>query len=205
MKKKRYDLKKGSLRAASSIDTDMLINRKYEGITFEEDILGCSFDNCEFINCVFKGKMKNTTFFNVRFYKCELSNIMLLNNGIHYCLFENCHMVGVNYLHTKIKNSEFKNSQMKISQFSGVQFVNLDFNDCNFNDNNINDCIFEEAIEFNNCNMAELEVHNSRLNEVDVSSSNIEGLKTDVKNVQGMKVSEVQAIGLIDLLGIVIK
>lgn len=203
--KNRYKESDFNLDDIKILDEDLYVHKRFKDIEFNDDLIGISFDDCEFINCTFKGKVKNCSFFNVKFYKCEISNIMFINNGIHYTLFDTCHLVGINFIDSKIKNSEFVNSHMRFGSLSTTELKEVDFKECNMMEFRFFDISFEKNILFDNCNLEDLEVSGTSLKDVDVRSSNIDGIRVSVNDVKGLIVTEVQAISLIYLLGIVIK
>ena len=60
-------------------------------------------------------------------------------------------------------------------------------------------------VEFENCNLFSSNFFNTKLQGIDFTSSNIEGIIVDIPNIKGAIVSELQAIDLAKLLGIIIK
>lgn len=203
--KKRYEKDKALLDNAFNLDDDIIVNKKFIDIEFNDDIIGISFDNCEFINCTFKSIVKGSTFFNCLFDKCEMSNILIVESGIHMCLFKNSHNVGTRYIDCKIRNSEFNNSHMKFSIISSVTFDSVDFIECNIEQGSFSDTKFIKEIIFDNCNLIDSEFYDTHLKGVDVSNSKIEGISVNPNDIKGLIVNEAQAIDLIYLLGIVIK
>ena len=201
----RYKDLKMILEEEKEINDDILVNKRFTDVVFDKNIVGVSFDNCEFVNCIFKCPIKRSTFLNCKFYKCEMSNIIIERIGFHSCLFDNNHAVGTNYIDNMFKNTIFSNSHMKLSIFSGSTFKSVDIVETNISQSNISSCSFESEVVFDQCDAIELEVLGSSLSGVDVSTSKIEGLVISPEGVKGLIVTEVQAIDLISLLGVVIK
>lgn len=203
--KVRYKDYKMILEEATLIDDDIMLNKRFNNVTFKKNIIGTSFDNCEFINCTFECQIKRATFFNCKFEKCEMSNIIFEDVGIHSSLYDGIHAVGTNYINCKIKNTIFNNCHMKLSIFSGVTFKSVDIVESNMSQSNIAATFFQSEVLFDHSLLVESEVFGSSLMGVDVTTSNIEGLIISPQDVKGMIVTEAQAIDLINLLGVVIK
>ena len=204
MKKKNRYRENVNLIESTEIEDTIVTYKYFKNVTFNYIMDSISFDNCVFENCTFKANIKNCTFFNTKFHKCEMSNIMIMNTGIHSCLFDESHMVGINYVDTLLKNTDFLTCHMKLSLLDGVKIKDVSFKDSNMSSSSWTNVSLDND-EFDNIDFRKIEIINTPMNGVDISNCNIDGICILPENVKGMIVSEVQAIELINILGIVIK
>lgn len=193
-----------NLEETTSIDDTIISNKFFNGITFEEEIHNVSFDNCVFENCHFAGNLDRCVFFNSRFTKCEMSNIIVMFSGIHSCLFNNSNMVGINICDSKIGKTLFRDNNMRYLTVSSTNFEKSTLRDNNMVEGRLDQVLFNVvALEKND--FTKMEFIGTMMKGIDVSSCKIDGISIAPECVRGMIVDEVQAIELISILGIIIK
>lgn len=202
-KPNRYE-EPSNLQVSMDLEDSIITYKYFKDIKITYPLRGISFDNCVFENCTFVADIKNCTFFNTKFSKCEMSNIMFMSVGFHSCLIEKCHMVGINYVDTKIKNTDILGNHMKLSILSHTYLDKCIFKDINMSSSSFDGVYFDENT-FEEVDMREAEIYNTDMAGVDITGCNIDGIKIQPDNVRGMIVNEVQAIELINILGVVIK
>lgn len=189
------------LEEATTVEDSIVLNKHFKDIIFDEKIEGVSFEDCKFENCTFLKPLIKCIFFNTKFTKCEMSNIILNSANIHTCLFEHCHMVGINYILCSIQFTKIINSHMKLSSHHDTLLKK-----CKIEDSNLSSSIYQGVRFFENeleqLDLRDSEFIHTKLDGVDISNCNIEGMLIDPNDIRGMIATEVQAIELISLLGI---
>lgn len=180
---------------------DLLI--KNQSITFQ--IEGIEFNGCKFINVDFsKYPLKNISFIDCIFEKCNLYGSSFIEKGINRTKFDRCNMVGCDFiscnfndviiLNSKCDYINFSDSKMKHFMIQDTvvkegRFVSVKLNDINFNN-----------VDFSNC-----EFLNTKLKGIDFSNCDINNISVSSNDIKGIIVNETQAIMLVSLLGIIIK
>lgn len=176
---------------------------KFTKITIDEELNNVSFDNCVFEECTFLGNMEKCTFYNCRFYKCEFSNIKMVSASIHSVLFEQCHMIGLDFIDSFIRYGEFKDNNMRYTMFSATKLLDSKMQDNNMQNGTFASMEFKE-IEFINNDFSNIEVIDTSMMGINIASNKIDGIKIQPELVRGMIVTEVQAIELISILGVIL-
>ena len=167
-----------------------------------EDI---EFNGCKFINVDFsKYPLKNISFIDCIFEKCNLYGSSFIEKGINRTKFDRCNMVGCDFiscnfndviiLNSKCDYINFSDSKMKHFMIQDTvvkegRFVSVKLNDINFNN-----------VDFSNC-----EFLNTKLQGIDFSNCDINNISVSSNDIKGIIVNETQAIMLVSLLGIIIK
>lgn len=199
-----YFVEPNSLEEVEYIDDRLVSNKIFKNITFSEELNNISFDNCVFEGCKFLGNLNKCVFFNVRFTKCEISNIIIMFSGIHSCLFNLCNMIGVNICDSKINKSELRENNMRYASMSSTSLDKTKMNDNNIVDGRLDQVSFGEMVLEKN-DFSRMEIIGTLMKDVDISSCKIEEISVSPEMVRGMIVNEVQAIELVSILGIIIK
>lgn len=202
--KSSYFVEPDNLEEANIIGDTLVSNKIFKNVTFEEEIQNISFDNCVFEGCKFLANLNKCVFFNVRFTKCDFSNIIILLSGIHSSLFITCNMIGTNICDSKIKKCELKDNNMRYAMMSSVTLDNTKLIENNMVDGRF-DQVMISNIELVKNDFSRMEIIRTPMNGVDVTSSKIDELRISSDMVNGMIVNEVQAIELVSILGIIIK
>ena len=186
-------------------EDDIVIYKRFNDVTFSDEIKFFSFDNVEFINCKFEGNIKNSVFHILKFEKCEMSNITLEKCGIQKCFFDGCHMIGISFLDSNIKNSDFVNSNMMMCNISGVTLKLDIFENVKMTSATITNLSFDDLI-LNEVDLSESEFYKTSLSGLDLTNSTINGIVLESMDLlRGVIVNELQALDFINLLGIIIK
>lgn len=199
-----YFLEPSNLEDADSINDTLVSNKLFTGVIFKEELHNISFDNCVFEGCKFLASLDKCVFFNVRFTKCDFSNIIIMFSGIHSSLFASCNMIGTNICDSKIKKCELKDNNMRYITMSSVDLNNSKLIENNMVDGRLDQVMISE-VELVKNDFSRMEIIGSPMKGVDVTSSKIDELRIAPEMVKGMIVNEVQAIELVSILGIVIK
>lgn len=189
---------------ATQIDDTMLVRKHFKGVVFDQKIRSISFDSCLFEECTFTENVEKCVFINTKFKKCDFSNIMIVETGIHSCLFNLCRMIGTNICDSKLAYSDFLENNMRYISLSETALDNTIIKDSMLADGSM-DKLDLKDIEFDNNDFSKMEIRNTFMKGVDLSSSKIEELRISPECIYGMIVNQIQAIELISILGIVIK
>ncbi|MDE5631113.1 MAG: pentapeptide repeat-containing protein [Bacilli bacterium] len=190
------------LSDAYDVDTSNDFNR-YVNVTFDKELNNVSFDNCVFEECTFLGGMDKCTFYNCRFYKCEFSNLKVVSASLHSVLFDQCHMIGIDFIDCFIKYTEYKENNMRYGMFSSTKLLNTTLNNNNMQNGTFASIEFKD-IEFINNDFSGIEVMDTPMMGINIASNKIDGIKISPSLVRGMIVTEVQAIELISILGVIL-
>lgn len=176
---------------------------KYTKFIFNEELVNVSFDNCVFEECTFLGNMERCTFYNCRFHKCEFSNIKIVSASIHSVLFEQCHMIGLDFVENFIKYTELKENNIRYGMFSSTKLINTSMKENNMQNGTFASMEFKD-IEFINNDFSGIEIVDTPMMGINIASNKIDGIKIQPELVRGMIVTEVQAIELISILGVIL-
>ncbi len=191
------------IESAKTLDNETITYKRFSDQTFSQEISNITFENCLFENCQFVGSIKNCTFYNVRFTKCDMANCLIERCGFHATLLEQDRMIGINIVDTIFKNVDILNSLMRLANFSSVTM-----NDVVLKDTNLTQSYFDSLtfihLNLENVDLSRSEFVNTPLKNLDVRSSVISEIIVDPQMVKGMIVTEVEAIELIDILELTI-
>lgn len=147
---------------------------------------------------------EGSSFVNIVFESCDLSNAKIGSSSIHQILFKNCKLIGTDFSESSIQNVIFDTCDMSYSNFSLSKMRLVQIKDCkvmgsSFNDVKMQNMILEESI------FTECEFLHTSLKNIDFSGCSIEGMKTSYEDIRGIIVDERGALAVATLLGIEIR
>lgn len=169
------------------------------------NLYGYDIEKCIIRNTVLtQSDFSKASITDVVFYNCDLSNCNFSEANLVRVEFVNCKLVGSKFINSLLYNvymSECVNKYINLSESS--------IRDCRFVICNLSNS-YIESVEFKNtsfseCNLIGAQLFKTKLNKIDFSDSIIEGIVISPDDLKGVIVSEMQALDLSRLLGLVIK
>jgi len=132
------------------------VNETFKGLKLSEvDLMGRTFDDCEFSDCeFFDCSFRNAAFSECVFNNCNLSNISLTQTKIGEVLFVECKLVGLNFsgCNKLLFSIKLDKCIVQMCNFSGLKmndfsFAGSEFKDCDFYEVNLS------SADFTKCNL----------------------------------------------------
>lgn len=216
MKTKELDLNISDLEiiedfytlAIAAKDEDLDVENKYikDQVYSNEDFSELNFsdmifENCRFLECSFR----KSGFVDVLFKSCDFSNSDF-NEGyfsrVHFILSKG---VGADFFKSIIKDTLIKDSNFKYANFDLTSFDYVILNENDFTNAGFSECKIRK-LDINLCKFVMTNFFKTSLKGLDFSDSFIDGiiLSDNFSEIKGAKVSEMQAMELAKLLGIII-
>lgn len=161
--------------------TVRFVNVQFEAIDLEEGYFrDVVFEKCQFVNAVFS----RAIFKQVTFNQCRLNGALFNDSKLEHVLFDDCIMDLCSFGFSSLKVCEFQKSRL-----SEADFLELKWTD----------------ILFRECLLDESRFTRTSLNGVDISSSTFDALTVELEALKGAIVSQSQALGFLNLLGMEIR
>lgn len=188
------------------IDTDKIANKIIENkIISDKKDVGFTMDACVFKNVVFENcEFRNCDLIDVKFEKCNLSNVSFSGGTIHRTEFVNCKLVGARFDDTGIKDVLFENILGKYINFSYSKIKGM-----NVVDSNLHGATFQavrkEKLAFKDTDLRESFFNKTPLAKMDLSTCDITNIDVEIDYIRGAEVTAIQALDLTRLMGLVIK
>jgi uncharacterized protein YjbI with pentapeptide repeats len=181
---------------------------KYRDFIFNEPTFEArfveEFNGCQFNRVRFSGDLKKVKFIDCLFLNCDLSNVELSQSLFHRVKFDQCKGTGSVFRKSKFKFTEFSKSQFSITDFSESIFESVKMTECNFTEGAFQSCRQSDfktsLVDFSLADFTE-----TSLSKMDLSGCNINGLRLSPQHLKGLMVDSLQAIALVQLLGIHVK
>ncbi len=171
----------------------------YEGIEFEE---------CQFSDCDFSGvKFQNCNFVNCEFIHCNLSLINLSNSRLSGVTFRESKLIGIDW--TKATwpiyhldfGLRFERCILNDSSFFGLALNELTLDECKLHDVDFREGNFSRSA-MNYCDFTHSVFMRTNLQHADFCDSTGYAINVLENNVEGAKFSRLEALNLLECLGI---
>lgn len=177
---------------------------KNETLVFDEavtvDFKDCIFEKCKIIGI----KFEKSSFMNIKFISCDFSGTVFSNSLIRNTDFIRCKGAGSQFTDSIIDNTYIENSRFNLSSFFSTSFKKSCFFCVDFEQSQFIEC----KLNFFTCketSFIQSEFLRTSLASVDLTSCNIDGMRITPTDIRGATVTSLQACGLAQLLGIIIK
>lgn len=187
-----------------------LYEEELEGYYFEEDKVKTKKTRLD-VRDSFLRKIDFTSFegvkssfVNIIFENCDLSNANFEESTIHRITFKDCKLVGTNFLSSSIMDVSFLSCFMNYSNFNDSKMKNVKCKDCKIEEASFRNMKMKN-IELDACSFQKTEFLHTSLKDIDFSTSNIAGIKVGMQDIIGMQVNVTGALALTPLLQIEIK
>lgn len=164
-----------------------------------------SVQSCRFVGSVFSDfVLPKSSFVDVVFRNCDLSNADLSGCNFHRVEFVECKIVGTLFAEATFRDVAFLRCKGEYVNCSFGRFRSVRFEECCFRNGTFDSCKFEK-VEYAKCDLTMAEFHNTRLKGLSFADSvlrNIRVQETLSLELKGLKISALQAIDLVHLLGV---
>lgn len=191
------------------IEPDLLIENQVSGekIDLSDIEAGTVYKNCQIRSSYRLPKIKEAKFERCEFLTDDLNEIEILD-----CIFLNCNLSNISFRKAVVYRTIFEECKLLGNDFIGSKFSNVKFIDShlrylNLSDNNLKSIFFENSdltgaylqevrmkeVDFKRCNLNEVDFSDTNLNGIDLSSSDFESIIFTPTQVRGLKISASQA------------
>lgn len=183
------------------------IDQEFESKQFANNKMKeVSYDNCTFIRCDFSNTILSLCKFNdCSFEHCNLSMTQVTQSTLNNVTFKNCKILGVkfNQCHDFIFSVYFENSILDYSSFerrkmSKTKFINTSLKGVDFGYADLKQSIFS------NTNMSEAIFYNTNLLEADLSTAYNYIIDPSENNIKKARFSRDSLSGLLSKFDIII-
>lgn len=173
------------------------INQKFIDNDLRIDFTGCYFEKIDFSNV----NLNSFIFYDCIFVNCDFSNSNLDDGGIQKVKIDDSKFIGMYISSSNLNEVTFKNCNMNYFNLSDSKLEKINFisNDMSFNTFT---CLKLKNIIFEECKLVKLNIVDTNLKNINLSSCNIEGIKANLDDLKGSTLNSIQAIGLVQMLGI---
>lgn len=188
----------------SLIDTSYIDNYKIEDEKINlNKCIRCS--NTIFSKDIINiNNITSSTFEDVIFEQCDLSNVTFINCNFYRVIFKNCKMLGTSFIDCGFYNVKILESNCKLLNLSSNIFKCVLISSTNLTESNISNNKFN-LLELSYVNLCNSEIVNTKLSGIDLSTCNIEGIFININDLKDTIIRVDQAMDLINILGVKIK
>lgn len=178
---------------------------EFHEIDVHEDVSELEFNGCVFKKVNFnQNNLDHCTMIDCVFEHCDLSNVDASSSCFRRVEFIRCNLVGTDCSRSVMEDVLINKTNVRFGNFSASQLRNCEWKDSKFDEASINDCRIKDLV-LADCSFVGAEFLHTPLKHVDFSSCMIDGIMLSGSELKGVIVSEIQAVSLARLLGIVIK
>lgn len=181
--------------AEKEYTNEEIVDIKMNRIEFD----GVVFSKCRFVNCDFTG----SSFLNVTFLNCDLSNCRFQDCYFRDTKLNECKGDGSNFSQSSLHRVIIESGSFHYSNFTNTLsdnfcMYNVDFCDSAFQEMKIKKIIFHTV------NLSRCDFFKTKLKGVDLSTCTLEGITVSdtFKELQGAKINPIQAMDIVQLLGL---
>jgi uncharacterized protein YjbI with pentapeptide repeats len=168
---------------ASNLDFEKVVLRR---IIFQRSqlksvrLLDCQIERCDLSGA----NLEKARFQRVELSGCRLLGAIFMDGRFDDLCLSDCNAEGANFVSSTFKAARFEKCVLK-----GVTFEGADLT----------------GVVFHECDLSGADLRNAKLKDTDFRSSTIDGLKTGIKELQGAIIAPMQAIQVVNILGIHVK
>ena len=168
---------------------------------------GAEFRDCFFKKCSFQGiRWKNAAFQNCVFVDCDLSNAHLSEAFLRRCRFVGCKMVGCDLSYAIFRDVTFEKSVMRFLNLSFGKWNGVCFTECDLSESSVMALQENRGLILEESTLRRTEFTETSLKDVDLTTNEIGGLLVSgARELKGAIVTEIQAIQLASLLGVIVR
>jgi uncharacterized protein YjbI with pentapeptide repeats len=171
-----------------------IVEKEFDCCTFSEcDFSEATFDRCNFVDC--------------HFIKCNLSVVNIAYSKFSEIQFDECKVIGIDWTKSSwsrfvseapikfhkcvLNDSSFFGLEMQSLQMDECKVHDVDFRDANMNEGNFSYSDFSHSL-FNKTNLSGADFTEASNYDIDISNN----------NVKGAKFSRLEAVRLLEYLGL---
>lgn len=140
----------------------------------------------------------------VMWEQCDVSNTKMYESNWWKVKMVNCKLVGTHVNASILENVEFDSVkaeylQVRYGKLRNVVFKDSDLKMADFSNSDLSGCVLK------NCDLQEAEFYGAKLVGTDLRGSNLDKIKLSVVEIKGAIVTSVQAMYLMNLLGVEVR
>lgn len=190
--------------SSKDIGEDELEGYQYIDIEMENEKIvmerkDCLFNKVKLLGC----RGSKSSFVNIRFENCDLSNTSFSDSTIHTVEFIGCKLTGTDFSGCSLRDVYFDTCLLEYSNFNCSTIKNTYFKECKLEEASFNSTECKNN-QIETCNFMRAEFLNTPLRGMDFSTSIITGIKVSTPDLLGVMVDQRGALELANLLGIVV-
>ena len=180
------------------------------GYKFQDETLQASASLLEFEQCFFENmsltgsELYKTSFTDVMFKGCDLSNTCLRENLFHRVSFMDCKGIGADFSEAYMTNTSFQDCRFRYANLFRTTLKKVVFKNIKMPNGAMGEMKLKD-VEFSDCDFTESEFFRTSLDGIDLTTCNISGIHIGIQDLQGLIVSQSQAVDLSRLMGLKIK
>ncbi|MDR7072436.1 pentapeptide repeat-containing protein [Fictibacillus barbaricus] len=209
MKKKTRTINKPDLPENLEIlEIDEVVNgSSYEMGRLESAIGTANAKNVRFSEVYVKGvnfeqtQLPFSTWIDVIFEKCDLSNVKLNGARFNRVEFRECKMAGTDFDDSVMHDVQFIDCQAPYSLFNLTELRDVKFDHCLLKEANFIESTLEN-VQLGNSTIQEVQFSDTALKNVDLSSCQFTFIHVKEDDLRGAIISPEQAITLIEVFGL---
>ncbi|MFC0015418.1 MULTISPECIES: pentapeptide repeat-containing protein [Allobacillus] len=149
-------------------------------------------------------KLPHSSWVDVTFENCDLSNVKLTNVQMNRVEFRNCKLVGTDFDRADLRDVRMIDCQAPYTLFNLANMQDVSFNDCLLKSANFIESEFFN-VQFGSSTIDDVQFTGTSLKDVDLSNCELRQIHIQKEDIQGAIVSAEQAISLIELFGVTVK
>ncbi|WLR41213.1 pentapeptide repeat-containing protein [Bacillus carboniphilus] len=158
------------------------------------------FENVSFHNV----SLRFSELTDVKFIKCDLSNLDLSDAIIHRVEIIDSKIMGINLSGAALRNVKFFNCMANLASFSFSDLKQIRFEQCSLVQTDFYESKFLNVF-YDGCNVNKANFAEVTMKKLDLSSCQFENLTVSMEKLEGCIVSPEQALGFAKAIGLVIK
>ena len=161
----------------------------------------CYFDECLFENVKLSGKMQACSLIDVVFLNCDLSLLDIEGSFLRRVRFERCRMNAFNAISCRLEDVVVTSCNCMYANFNEAKIKNVLLESSSFVEAGLA-MMDNKGLAVEGCDFCGAEFFDTSLSSCDFSTSKIEGIVFRQEDLKGMTVNAVQAVGLVEALGV---
>ncbi|WNB93814.1 pentapeptide repeat-containing protein [Bacillus sp. NEB1478] len=151
-----------------------------------------------------EGQLPFSTWLDVIFEKCDLSNVKLKGARFNRVEFRECKLVGVDFDEAIMRDVQFIDCPAPYSLFNLTDLGDVRFDDCLLKEANFIEATFDN-VQFGASAIQEVQFSDTSLRNVDLSQCQFTFIHVKEDDLRGAIISPEQAITLIEVFGLEVK
>lgn len=162
------------------------------------------FNGCTFKKVRFQGDYKKTSFVDCVFEQCDLSNLNFTQSLFFRVRFDHCKGTGSILRQSKFKFVQFNQCLFSLADFSESSIEQVRFMDSSFSESAFQS-MKQSGWVTRKVDFSEADLIDTPLTGMDLSGCVLHGVRLSPQRLKGLTVDANQAVGLVGLLGVLVK
>lgn len=157
-----------------------------------------TFEKCEFEQTEFQG----SEWLDCDFIHMSFSNYIFSKSIFYRCMFEKCQLIGVAFIENKWKASQVMDSRADYVNFTGSTLESIIFKEISLKEAFFQEVKVNKKLIFDKADLSGADFLHTKLAGVDFSKSTFDSLRFSPDHVMGVKINPLQAVPLLNFLGV---